>query len=57
MLYNKGEKPDVVIDYPVDATDYELVDIFNWQDEAAGMISQIEFVRRGMFNPKRLKNM
>ena len=35
-----------MIDYPVDATDYELVDIFNWQEEAAGMISQMEFVRR-----------
>ena len=45
-LYRKGEKPDAVIDYPVDATDYELVDIFNWQEEAAGMISQMEFVRR-----------
>ena len=45
-LYRKGEKPDAIIDYPVDATDYELVDIFNWQEEAAGMISQMEFVRR-----------
>ena len=45
-LYAKGEKPDVLIDWPVDATDYELVDIFNWQEEAAGMISQMEFVRR-----------
>lgn len=45
-LYEKGEKPDVIIDYPVDATDYEVVDIFNWQEEAAGMISQMEFVRR-----------
>lgn len=45
-LYAKGEKPEALIDWPVDATDYELVDIFNWQDEAAGMISQIEFVRR-----------
>ena len=45
-LYRKGEKPDAVIDYPVDATDYEVVDIFNWQEEAAGMISQMEFVRR-----------
>lgn len=45
-LYRRGEKPDAVIDYPVDATDYELVDIFNWQEEAAGMISQMEFVRR-----------
>ena len=45
-LYIKGEKPDAVIDYPVSATDYEAVDIFNWQEEAAGMISQMEFVRR-----------
>ena len=45
-LYRKGEKPDAIVDYPVDATDYELVDIFNWQEEAAGMISQMEFVRR-----------
>ena len=45
-LYAKGERPDAVIDYPVDATDYEIVDIFNWQEEAAGMISQMEFIRR-----------
>ena len=45
-LYRKGEKPDAIVDYPVDATDYELVDVFNWQEEAAGMISQMEFVRR-----------
>ena len=45
-LYAKGERPDAVIDYPVDATDYEAVDIFNWQEEAAGMTSQMEFVRR-----------
>ena len=45
-LYAKGEKPEALIDWPVDATDYELVDIFNWQEEAQGMISQMEFVRR-----------
>ncbi len=45
-LYAKGERSDAVVDYPVDATDYEVVDIFNWQEEAAGMISQMEFVRR-----------
>ena len=45
-LYTKGEKPEALLDWPVDATDYELVDIFNWQEEAAGMISQMEFVRR-----------
>ena len=45
-LYAKGEKPDAIIDFPVSATDYEAVDIFNWQKEAEGMISQMEFVRR-----------
>ncbi len=45
-LYAKGEKPEALIDWPVDAMDYEIVDIFNWQEEAAGMISQMEFVRR-----------
>lgn len=45
-LYAKGEKPEVLLDWPVDATDYEIVDVFNWQEEAAGMISQMEFVRR-----------
>ena len=45
-LYDKGERPDALIDWPVDALDYELVDIFNWQEEAVGMISQMEFVRR-----------
>lgn len=45
-LYLRGERPDAIVDYPVDATDYELVDLFNWQEEAAGMLSQMEFVRR-----------
>ena len=46
QLYAKGEKPDAIVDFPIDATDYEAVDIFNWQEEAAGMISQMEFIRR-----------
>ena len=45
-LYAKGEKPEAVVDFPIDATDYEAVDVFNWQEEAAGMISQMEFIRR-----------
>ena len=45
-LYEKGEKPEVLIDYPVSVTDFEAVDVFNWQEEAAGMISQMEFIRR-----------
>ncbi|MBR6670995.1 MAG: DEAD/DEAH box helicase [Ruminococcus sp.] len=45
-LYAKGEKPEALIDYPVSVTDFEAVDVFNWQEEAAGMISLKEFVRR-----------
>ena len=30
----------------MDVTDYELVDVFDWQEEARGMLSQMEFVRR-----------
>ena len=45
-LYARGEKPDAIVDFPVSATDYEAVDIFNWQEEAAGMLSQMEFIRR-----------
>ena len=28
-MYEKGEKPEALVDWPVDATDYELVDINN----------------------------
>ena len=44
-LYDKGERPDALIDWPVDALDYELVDIFNWQEEAKDMYSQQELIR------------
>lgn len=44
-LYAKGEKPSVYLDFPVDVTDFELIDLFNWQDEVKDMISQLEFVR------------
>lgn len=45
-LYDRREKPAALLDWSVDATDYELVDLFDWQEEARGMISQMEFVRR-----------
>ncbi|NLJ40829.1 MAG: DEAD/DEAH box helicase [Clostridiales bacterium] len=44
-LLAKGEKPAVYLDFPVDIKDYELVELFNWQDEVRDMISQLEFVR------------
>jgi superfamily II DNA or RNA helicase len=44
-LLARGEKPEVYLDFPVDVTDYELVDLFNWQEEVKDMVSQLEFVR------------
>lgn len=44
-LLIKGEKPSVYLDFPVDIKDYEIIDLFNWQEEVKDMISQIEFVR------------
>ena len=44
-LIARGEKPSVSLDFPVDVADYELIDLFNWQDEVKDMISQLEFVR------------
>ena len=45
-MFAKGEKPEVLIDYPVHVTDMEPVDVFNWQEQAKDMVSQIEFTRR-----------
>lgn len=44
-LLAKGEKPEIWLDFPIDVADYELIDLFNWQDEVKDMISQLEFVR------------
>lgn len=44
-LFAKGEKPDALLDFPVNIMDYELVNLFNWQEEVKGMVSQLEFVR------------
>ena len=30
---------------PIDVSDYEIIDLFNWQSSVKDMISQIEFVR------------
>ena len=44
-LLAKGEKPSVYLEFPVDIRDYELIELFNWQDKVKDMISLIEFVR------------
>lgn len=45
-MFAKGEKPEMLLDYPVHARDYEIIDLFNWQDRAKDMISQYELTRR-----------
>lgn len=44
MLF-KGEKPEAWLDIPVDVDDYEIINLFNWQNSVKDMISQLEFVR------------
>ena len=44
MLFH-GEKPEAWLDVPIDVSDYEIIDLFNWQNSVKDMISQIEFVR------------
>ena len=41
----QGEKPEAWLDVPIDVSDYEIIDLFNWQNSVKDMISQIEFVR------------
>lgn len=45
-LFTKGEKPEALVDFPIHAMDYEVIDLFNWQDKAQNMISQLELTRR-----------
>lgn len=44
-LIAKGEKPTVYLDFPVDVRDYEIIQLFNWQEEVKDMISLLQFVR------------
>ena len=44
MLF-QGEKPEAWLDVPIDVSDYEIIDLFNWQNSVKDMISQIEFVQ------------
>ena len=44
-LLARGEKPPVYLDFPIDVLDYELIDLFNWQEEVKDMISSLEFIR------------
>lgn len=44
-LIYKGEKPDALLDYPVDINNYQVIDLFNWQKEVEDMVSESELVR------------
>ena len=44
-MFTQGQKPEVLVDYPVHMTGYEMVDLFNWQEKAKDMISQIGFTQ------------
>ena len=44
MLF-QGEKPEAWLDVPIDVSDYEIIDLFNWQEQAKGMLSQIAFTQ------------
>ena len=44
MLF-QGEKPEAWLDVPIGVSDYEIIDLFNWQNSVKDMISQIELVR------------
>ena len=45
-LFRQGKKPDVLVDYPVHMMGFETVDLFNWQEQAKDMLSQIAFTQR-----------
>lgn len=44
-LVLSGEKPQVLLDTPLSVNDYEIIDLFNWQEEIKNMVSEKEFVR------------
>ena len=44
-MFHKGEKPSYLLDYPIHATDYEIIDLFNWQEQANKMYSTLELTR------------
>lgn len=45
-MFAKGEKPEALLDYPIYATGYEIIDLLNWQEEAKDMLSQMELTRQ-----------
>ena len=54
-LFTKGEKPEILIDYPVHMTDYEEINLFDWQEKAQGMLSTKELTRRINIREKKIR--
>lgn len=44
-LFFRGEKPTIYLDIPINADDFELIDLYDWQSDVEKMISQTALVR------------
>jgi superfamily II DNA or RNA helicase len=44
-LFQQGQKPEVLVDYPIHMAGYETIDLFNWQEQTKEMLSQIAFTQ------------
>lgn len=44
-MFRQGRKPSALIDYPIHMTGYEEVNLFNWQEQAKNMLSQLAFTQ------------
>ena len=44
-MFRQGQKPEVLVDYQIHMAGYETIDLFNWQEQAKGMLSQIAFTQ------------
>ena len=44
-MFRKGQKPEVLVEYPVHMTGYETIDLFNWQEQAKDMVSQVALIQ------------
>ena len=57
VMFAKGEKPEAIIDYPIHIADIEPIDLFNWQEQAKGMLSLIELTKRINVRGKQLRKL
>ena len=57
VMFAKGKKPEAIIDYPIHIADIEPIDLFNWQEQAKGMLSLIELTKRINVRGKQLRKL